>query len=166
MAKPAFAGLGGPSGGKAVLPSSIIKPGKYQPKKFQMEMPDEKQSGLFGLRRDEEEVVESLALDESSARRISSKPIVQQKQLGPQILKTKIKDALADGGSQLLKNRPASQIKPQVQDEGDEDDYNNDFEDDAGGDDQLDKLRKAINRENQKAVKHQQEKPAHPPVSS
>jgi hypothetical protein len=41
MAKPAFAGLGGP-GGKAVLPSSIIKPGKYQPKKFQMDMPDEK----------------------------------------------------------------------------------------------------------------------------
>jgi hypothetical protein len=40
-----------------------------------MEMPDEKQSGLYGIKRDEEEVVESLALDESS-RRVSSKPIV------------------------------------------------------------------------------------------
>jgi hypothetical protein len=42
-----------------------------------MEMPDEKQSGIYGVKRpfDEEEVVESLALDESS-RRISSKPIV------------------------------------------------------------------------------------------
>ena len=52
---------------------------------------------MFGIKRtDEDDVVESLALDES-ARRISSKPIVQQKQLGPSILKTKIKDALADG---------------------------------------------------------------------
>lgn len=52
MAKPAFAGLGNPTGaGKAVLPSSIIKPGKYQPKKFQMDMPDEKQSGLQFLKR-------------------------------------------------------------------------------------------------------------------
>jgi hypothetical protein len=71
-----------------------------------MEMPDEKQSGMFGIKRtnDDDDVVESLALDES-ARRISSKPIVQQKQLGPSILKTKIKDALADG-TQQLKNRP------------------------------------------------------------
>ena len=75
MAKPAFAGLGNPSG-KAVLPSSIIKPGKYQPKKFQMEMPDEKQSGLYGIKHhDEDDVVESLALDESS-RRTSNKPVV------------------------------------------------------------------------------------------
>jgi hypothetical protein len=42
-----------------------------------MDMPDEKQSGMFGIKRtnDEDDVVESLALDES-ARRISSKPIV------------------------------------------------------------------------------------------
>jgi hypothetical protein len=82
MAKPAFAGIGG-AGGKAVLPSSIIKPGKYQPKKFQMEMPDEKQSGLYGIKRnDDDDLVESLALEDSS-RKISSKPIVQAKQLGP-----------------------------------------------------------------------------------
>ena len=119
-------------------------------------MPDEKQSGIYGVKRpfDEEEVVESLALDESS-RRISSKPIVQQKHMGPQILKTKIKDALSDGG-QLLKNRPASQIKntPAKDDAEDDDEYNNDFEEDAGGDDQLEKLRRALDRENQKAVKH------------
>ena len=38
-----------------------------------------------------------------------------------------------------------------------DDDYNNDFEDDAAGgagDVQLDKLRKALDRENLKAVKH------------
>jgi hypothetical protein len=29
-------------GNKATLPSAIIKPGKYKPVKFQMEMPDEK----------------------------------------------------------------------------------------------------------------------------
>jgi hypothetical protein len=63
-----------------------------------MEMPDEKQSGLYGIKRnDDDDMVESLALDDSS-RKISSKPIVQAKQLGPSILKNKIKDALADGG--------------------------------------------------------------------
>ena len=44
----------------------------------------------------------------------------------------------------------------------DEDDYdNNDFEDPAAGgeDDRLEKLRKALDKENQKAVKHAQVKP-------
>lgn len=51
-------------------------------------------------------------------------------------------------------------------DQSDEDDYNNDFEDDAnnngsaaknGGDDQLDKLRRALNKENKKAAIHASE---------
>jgi hypothetical protein len=43
MSKPVF------GAGKATLPSAIIKPGKYKPVKFQMDMPDEKQSGIYGL---------------------------------------------------------------------------------------------------------------------
>ena len=57
---------------KATLPTSIIKPGKYKPKKFMMEMPDEKQSGIYGLKKplmEEDEMVESLALDESQHNR-------------------------------------------------------------------------------------------------
>jgi hypothetical protein len=39
-------------------------------------------------------------------------------------------------------------------DDYEDDNYNKDFEDDAGGDDQLEKLRRALQKENQKAVKH------------
>jgi hypothetical protein len=43
MSKPSL------GGNKATLPSAIIKPGKYKSKKFQMDMPDEKQSGIYGI---------------------------------------------------------------------------------------------------------------------
>lgn len=58
-------------GSKATLPSAIIKPGKYKPKKFQMDLPDEKQSGIYGLKAndDEDDLVESLALDENNSNR-------------------------------------------------------------------------------------------------
>ena len=68
MSKPVFGG-----GTKSTLPASIIKPGKYKPKKFQMDMPDEKQSGIYGLQNnmnDDDDNVESMALDEN----IRSKP--------------------------------------------------------------------------------------------
>ena len=54
-------------GSKATLPSAIIKPGKYKPaEKFRMEMPDETKSGMYGIKPTfEDELVESLALDES-----------------------------------------------------------------------------------------------------
>lgn len=77
MSKPMLGG-----GGKATLPSAIIKPGKYKPKKFQMDMPDEKQSGIYGIRApDEDELVESMALDES-ARGPPLNPITSQSALG------------------------------------------------------------------------------------
>jgi hypothetical protein len=43
-----------------------------------MDMPDEKQSGIYGLNNkpNDDDVVESLALDDQSSRRISNKPIV------------------------------------------------------------------------------------------
>jgi len=78
MSKPLLGG-----GGKATLPSAIIKPGKYKPKKFQMDMPDEKQSGIYGIRapEEEDELVESMALDES-ARGPPLNQIASQSALG------------------------------------------------------------------------------------
>jgi hypothetical protein len=54
------------SGNKAVLPSNILKPNKITfKKKFQMDAPDEKQSGFNPLVRNiEEDNVESLADNE------------------------------------------------------------------------------------------------------
>ncbi len=106
MSKPLF---GGPKIGGA----SVIKPGKYQPKKFQMAMPDEKQSGIYGLKSNQEddELVESMALDDnlgSQRKPLNANPsmsvlsggpkmmVVQQKQLGPNIIKQKIKQNLED----------------------------------------------------------------------
>ncbi len=122
MSKPVF------GGNKATLPSAIIRPGKYQPKKFQMEMPDEKQSGIYGLKKeDDDDVVESLALDDNIQRSgfkpiqgsklnqntsqsalgslASGPPKVQPKLLGPNFMKQKIKENLADGGTRV---RPPS----------------------------------------------------------
>lgn len=58
MTKPQFGG-----GSKATLPTAIIRPGKYKPVKFQMEMPDEKQSGIYGLKGNDDDNVESMSLD-------------------------------------------------------------------------------------------------------
>jgi len=69
--------------GGAKATSAIIKPGKYKPKKFQMDMPDEKQSGIYGLVKgpigtsginggfhdDGDDMVESMALDDNSSAR-------------------------------------------------------------------------------------------------
>jgi hypothetical protein len=69
MSKPVF------GANKATLPSAIIRPGKYQPKKFQMDMPDEKDSGMYGIKKDvEEDVVESLALDDNNFKQKSNLP--------------------------------------------------------------------------------------------
>ena len=176
MSKPVF------GGNKATLPSAIIRPGKYQPKKFQMDLPDEKQSGLYNLKRDEDDdVVESLALDDNIPKPKSNVPFglnqaplggmggaplkVAPKLLGPNLMKQKIKENLADGGNKM---RPPSQMKATkpARDDYSEDDYdNNDFDDDAGdgGDDKLDKLRKALDRENQKAIKQAAEKQSNYP---
>ena len=57
------------SGNKAILPSNILKPNKITfKKKFQMEVPDEKQSGLTNLRNVDEDVVESLIDNEAQNR--------------------------------------------------------------------------------------------------
>ena len=143
-------------------------------------MPDEKQSGIYGLKRDQDDdVVESLAFDDNIPKPKSNVPYglnqnagqgtlgslaggppikmaaVQPKLLGPNLMKQKIKDNLADGGNKM---RPPSQmksVKPTKDEQSDDDYENNDFDDDAGdvGDDKLDKLRKALDKENQKALK-------------
>jgi hypothetical protein len=80
-------------GGKATLPAAIIKPGMYKPKKFQMEMPDEKQSGMYSkkLAGDDldEDVVESMALEEPKPKpsSLGGKVAVQPKLLGPNIMR-------------------------------------------------------------------------------
>jgi hypothetical protein len=57
--------------------------------------------------------------------------------------------------------RPSTILKNDNKDEDDDDYDKNEFEDDAAdtGDDKLEKLRKALDKENQKAVKHQHDKP-------
>lgn len=77
-----------------------------------MEMPDEKQSGIYGIQANkndfDDDVVESLALDDS-VRRPSNKPVVQQKQLGPGLMKQKIKESVAEGSG--IGKRPSSQVQ-------------------------------------------------------
>ena len=69
MSKPAL------GGNKATLPSAIIRPGKNKPKKYQMDMPDEKQSGMYGIKKEfEDDVVESLALDDNNFKQKSNLP--------------------------------------------------------------------------------------------
>lgn len=116
-------------GGKATLPSAIIKPGKYKPKKFQMDMPDEKQSGIYGLKsgnNDEDDLVESLALDDNTNKRVSGsgmkglppqslsslaggpKLVVQPKLLGPNMMRQKIKENLEDRQANPGKRPPST----------------------------------------------------------
>ena len=166
MSKPS---LGGST--KTTLPSSVIKPGKYKPKKFQMDMPDEKDSGMYGLKNNmDDELVESLALDSNenqfklkqptfmgglpslnsnpSLAGLDGKMGVQMKLVGPNIMRKKIIENLEERKLNPGK-RPPSSIQKEKKD-SDEDDYNNDFEDDAGvdGDDKLDNLRRALDKEN------------------
>lgn len=80
MSKPVFGG-----GTKSTLPSAIIKPGKYKPKKFQMDMPDEKQSGIYGIQRninDDDNLVESMALDDNIKYKPSLNPAPSSSALG------------------------------------------------------------------------------------
>lgn len=57
------------SGNKATLPSNILKPNKITfKKKFQMDVPDDKQSGILPVRNLEEDNVESLMDNEISSR--------------------------------------------------------------------------------------------------
>ena len=55
---------------------NLVPPSYFvQPKKFQMDMPDEKDSGMYGIKKDvEEDVVESLALDDNNFKQKSNLP--------------------------------------------------------------------------------------------
>ena len=98
MTKPQLGG-----GNKSTLPTVIIRPGKYKPVKFQMEMPDEKQSGIYGLKSqvNEDDMVESMSLEDSVPKRslnnggngiasssgIGVKINVQPKLIGPNVMR-------------------------------------------------------------------------------
>ena len=85
---------------------------------------------------------------------------VQPKLIGPKAMITKITQNIEDRKVDGVK-RPSSVLQKENKNQDSDDDYNNDFEADAGGageDEKLEKLRKAIDRENQKAVKHASEK--------
>ena len=91
-----------------------------------MEMPDEKQSGIYGYQNKlglEDDVVESLALDDNTSSRVlnpagsqlslgggGNKP-VQMKLIGPNMMRQKIKENLEDRKADP--KRPSSQMKKQ-----------------------------------------------------